>query len=58
MSEEVLGTVKIIAQHEEAIARQKRVVRRLSAIGADTTPARAVLKSLEEALAAIFRKSN
>jgi hypothetical protein len=35
-----------IAQHEAAVARQKRVVQRLTAIGANVAPASAVLKSL------------
>jgi hypothetical protein len=47
-----------IAQHEAAIARQKRVVQRLTAIGANVAPASAVLKSLEKASAALLRKSN
>ena len=58
MADETDAKAAIITQHEEAVARQRRVVKRLGAIGANTDPARAVLKSLEEALASLLRKSN
>jgi hypothetical protein len=56
--DETETNAEIVSRHEEAVARQRRVVRRLSAIGANTTPARAVLQHLEEALAAVLRRSN
>jgi hypothetical protein len=48
---------KAIKEREQAVAQQRLVVRRLTAIGADTAPAKAVLKMLEEALAAARWKS-
>ena len=46
-----------IKEREQAVAYQRRVVRRLSAIGADTAPAKAVLEMLEAALRAARSKS-